>query len=305
MTSKPKHMPKALAALAAGAAILSVAPAAAKAEPSRASAYLFSLATPQESYKEVFVSVLPQNRDEVSRSIGVRYEAGGFVITDSAGVVAAPNPSVSSVGDLCVQINPNEVRCPIDLTDPAILLTDFIVATGDGDDRIDLRRLPDLPGLTPTQSTEGSTDGDARPYFATNDGDDVVLTGAFDSGGGLGDGADRFRGGPGRDGAIYPQATSLGGSPVMGGAGPDRLVGGPGDDWLLGGSGGDFLKGDAGMDILIGGYGNDRIFSRDGEVDRFSCGAGNKRRQPIRRDRFDTSIPSKKASFRGRCRAAN
>jgi Ca2+-binding RTX toxin-like protein len=173
------------------------------------------------------------------------------------------------------------------LGDPAITGTRFDVITFGGDDRIDLRAVPDLPGGSLTQSTETLYRGPARPHFLAGAGDDLVLTGAFDADGDLGNGADRLRGGPGRDGAAYVAEPGGG---ITGGRGNDRLIGGPGDDWLAGDLGDDFLKGDAGKDILVGGLGNDRLHSRDGQVDLVSCGPGKHSRQPIRRDRIDKRL---------------
>jgi Ca2+-binding RTX toxin-like protein len=178
------------------------------------------------------------------------------------------------------------VRCPVDLTNPAIAGTEFEVATFAGDDRIDLRAMPDLPGSELTSSTEALYNGPGRPDFSTGGGDDTVLTGAYDTDGDLGNGDDRLIGGPGADGAAY---FSYGGG-LHGGRGRDRLIGGPGNDWLDGDLGDDFLKGDAGRDILVGSLGNDRLHSRDGEVDLVSCGPGVRSRQPIRQDRIDKHL---------------
>jgi hypothetical protein len=237
--------------------------------------------------KNLMVQVEPSPGDNTSRSISVRYQDGAFVFAGTTGMLPQPGPLDAPDGNTCVQAGPQTVRCPVNLTDPAIVGTEFKVATGGGDDRIDLRVMPDLPGGALTQSTEALYRGPARPDFSAGGGDDVVLTGAYDADGDLGNGADRLVGGPGRDGAAF--FTQPGGG-ISGGRGPDRLIGGPGDDWLNGQLGDDFLKGDAGRDILVGGLGNDSLHSRDGEVDLVSCGLGERSRQPIRQDRIDKRL---------------
>ena len=80
---------------------------------------------------------------------------------------------------------------------------------------------------------------------------------------------------------------------MLGGPGDDQQQGGEGNDVILanigrdvsdGGPGNDRLyalarvdvtgPGDLAGDVLRGGIGNDRIFTRDGELDIVSCGAG-------------------------------
>lgn len=237
--------------------------------------------TPADSsgaQKYVFIEVRPSLGDNTSRALSVRYEEGSFIFTDSGGILPQ--------GTGCVAAGLRAVRCPVDLSDPAIVGMRFDVATGGGDDRIDLRAMPDLPGGSLTGSTETQFNGPARPEFSAGGGNDLVLTGAFDADGDLGNGADRLRGGPGSDGAAF----EVEGGGISGGRGPDRLIGGPGDDWLVGALGDDFLKGDAGRDILVGSLGNDRLHSRDGQVDLVACGPGKRSRQPIRRDRIDKRL---------------
>lgn len=228
--------------------------------------------------KYVYVLARPSLGDTTSRALTVRYEGGSFVFIDSGGIVPR--------GTGCVADGLRAVRCPIDLNDPAIAGMSFDVETGGGDDRIDLRGMPDLPGGELTQSTEVLFDGPARPHFLAGGGDDVVLSGAYGSDGDLGPGADLFRGGSGSDGTAFVGEFGH----LSGGRGSDRLIGGPGNDKLSGDLGNDFLKGDAGHDILVGGLGNDRLHSRDGEVDWVACGPGKRSRQPIRPDRIDKRL---------------
>jgi hypothetical protein len=271
-----------LAAAAAATSVSVFAPAMASAGPSFATVYLIA-AAPGRADKYLMVEIA--HGDNTSRRLSARYEEGAFVFTDTAGML--PGSAIDPGGNNCVAAGPRAVRCPVDLGDPAIVGTSFDVDTAGGDDRIDLRAMPDLPGDALTQSTEALFRGPARPHFSTGGGDDLVLTGAFDADGDLGNGADRLVGGPGRDGAAF---VSEPGGGISGGRGPDGLIGGPGDDWLVGDLGDDFLKGDAGRDILVGGLGNDRLSSRDGEVDLVSCGPGKRSQQPIRRDRIDKRL---------------
>jgi hypothetical protein len=277
--SKTRNFTLGAAAIAMSAALS--LPASAFAGPSDVSAYVVQASS---GGAEKFAIVRVQPLGNAPSQLRVRYEGGSFIFVDTGGI----QPHPGSIGaNTCVAAGPQAVSCPIDLTDPTIVGMDFDVTTGGGDDRIDLRAMPDLPGGALTQSTEALFRGPARPHFSAGGGDDVVLTGAFDADGDLGNGADRLMGGPGRDGS--PFVTQPGGG-ISGGRGPDRLIGGPGDDWLIGALGDDFLKGDAGRDILIGGLGNDRLHSRDGEVDLVTCGPGKRSRQPIRRDRIDKRL---------------
>ncbi|HWH93845.1 MAG TPA: calcium-binding protein [Baekduia sp.] len=109
-----------------------------------------------------------------------------------------------------------------------------------------------------------------------------------------GDSRDRIYGGAGNDTSAGENGDDL----MAGGTGDDTQSGGPGNDRIFanlgvdttdGGDGDDDLwalaRGDVqppaggGVDqtgdTLIGGNGNDRFHTRDGEVDRITCGDGN------------------------------
>jgi predicted metalloprotease len=64
---------------------------------------------------------------------------------------------------------------------------------------------------------------------------------------------------------------------LRGTASADELRGHAGDDVIRGGAEGDLLVGGSGRDVFGGGNGNDRIFARDSEVDRVTCGPGRDR----------------------------
>jgi hypothetical protein len=274
-----------LGAAAVATSMSLIAPASASAGPSFAGVAVVN-AYFNDARRNLMVEVEPSMGDNTSRSISVRYEEGAFVFADTAGMLPQSGLRDVPEGNTCVQAGFHAVRCPVDLTNPAIAGTEFKVTTFGGDDRIDLRAMPDLPGSELTSSTEANYNGPGRPDFSTGGGDDTVLTGAYDTDGDLGNGDDRLIGGPGADGAAY---VSYGGG-LHGGRGRDRLIGGPGNDWLDGDLGDDFLKGDAGRDILVGSLGNDRLHSRDGEIDLVSCGPGRRSRQPIRQDRIDKHL---------------
>jgi Ca2+-binding RTX toxin-like protein len=117
-----------------------------------------------------------------------------------------------------------------------------------------------------------------------------------------GAGNDTLQGGDGRDiisgGAGNDVTNANGGNDVLfGGAGDDTQYGGAGNDRIYANQGADTSYGGEGDDVLFarapvdvhpgpngqtdqvgdaldGGPGNDRFFTRDGEVDRITCGAG-------------------------------
>ncbi|HEV2094694.1 MAG TPA: hypothetical protein VGR18_16170, partial [Rubrobacter sp.] len=68
---------------------------------------------------------------------------------------------------------------------------------------------------------------------------------------------------------------SAGADTLMGFNGGDNLHGGAGDDALHGGAGKDEIYAYPGRDDVLGGAGDDFIETKDGEVDRVSCGLGD------------------------------
>ncbi len=128
----------------------------------------------------------------------------------------------------------------------------------------------DERGLVASTGCDHTTDGDLREMVCSGD-----AGGDFD----LGDGNDRFRGGPAHvvAGAGSDSVTLIGESDVTGGAGNDTLTGGDGDQKLDGGAGNDRLSDRGGFDQLIGGLGDDTFSSRDGSRDDLNCGPGRDR----------------------------
>lgn len=118
---------------------------------------------------------------------------------------------------------------------PVASVHQIIVSTGDGNDRVDLKRI-----ALPTTIEGGA-------------GNDTIY------GGSMSDTID------GEDGVDW----------VYGNNGDDALFGGAGDDRLYGGNGNDSLTGGAGLDLLQGQAGNDWIDAHDGlTTEKISGGAG-------------------------------
>src|SRR6185503_15124158 len=89
-------------------------------------------------------------------------------------------------------------------------------------------------------------------------------------------GRDHMAGGRGDDN----QSGGSGNDRILANAGADTSDGGPGNDSLWALARVDVTPGPNGEvdqtgDTLIGGAGNDRFHTRDGEVDRITCGDGN------------------------------
>ena len=170
-------------------------------------------------------------------------ERNDIAFTRSAGHITVRDTGTPLVvGDGCVRLATDAVRCRAVFRDPAKAEEQrVLVKAGDGDDRISGEGL--VPG------------GNVTVRFEGGDGDDVLSTGDF---------------------ATRPQDP---GNALLGGAGedtltgsarPDGLVGGPGNDILLGRGGDDFLAGDPGDeigdDVIDGGEGSDLADYRDRTV---------------------------------------
>jgi Ca2+-binding RTX toxin-like protein len=105
-------------------------------------------------------------------------------------------------------------------------------------------------------------------WLHTGTGDDIVtfVAGAVFRPGDLlraelGDGHDRFAGGPGVDFVLGGPGDDL----LRGGQGDDTLFGEQGDDLLVGGAGNDHLAGGPDADWLLGGAGRDVLQGGDGD----------------------------------------
>lgn len=263
-----------LATVAAIAGLTTTLAPAAVAAPSTASAWQGSLYGDKRTAYELEVTT--QAGEQAPHGVVLSYEPGAIVVSDSAGIIAVPSTS-SGPADDCLETDATSVRCPVDL--PAKRNTTVIdVELGSGDDLVDFRGLPKLPGHGPLESTEFGP-GPASPQATTGLGDDMLLTGPAGTSSALGHGADILRGGAGSD-------------RVNGGPGGDRLFGGGGRDFLWAGFGNDFLVGGSGRDLMSGDQGNDRLKSRDGRVDLISCGPGTRGKQSAIRDSGDHAFRS-------------
>lgn len=170
-----------------------------------------------------------------------------------------------------------------------------------GDDVLRGDRFPNrLSGLAGRDVVSGAGGADV---LSGGTGDDVLVGGSgadlIDEGAAV-NGADRIRGGPGRDTVSYRRRTrdlrvSVGRGAddgerferdliaasverVLGGRGRDLLVGDRGPNVLVGGDGHDRLRGKGGDDLLIGGPGRDLLDGGPG-FDRCRQGPGKGRKR--------------------------
>ena len=149
-----------------------------------------------------------------------------------------------------------------------------VINGNDGHDRIFARRGTDQLG-----------GGNGRDRLFGGGGDDESAGGP---------GRDRVHGGAGDDtqrgdGGADRMSGGTGNDTQDGGAGPDVIFANRGQDVSTGGDGNDHLWAMARKDVapgpgvdqvgdtLDGGAGNDRFRTRDGEVDRITCGDGRDR----------------------------
>jgi hypothetical protein len=70
---------------------------------------------------------------------------------------------------------------------------------------------------------------------------------------------------------------AAGNDTLRGGDSRDHIFGGTGNDTSFGENGRDIMAGGTGDDVQDGGNGDDTFRTRDGEVDRITCGPGNDR----------------------------
>jgi Ca2+-binding RTX toxin-like protein len=238
----------------------------------------------------------------------------GFLRVEPDVIVVRDAFNDIQVGDGCSayvsSFQPTAAVCPLDG------LTEVAIATGDGNDSVNLNNSPvasrvdggpgdDLLGgsaTLPDELSGGDGDdqltgrdddtlhGDAgndqlfgygqRVTMIGDDGDDrLSVTGSGALSGGSGD--DDLAGGSGDD----TLDGDAGDDNVVGGNGNDTLRGGRGDDDLNGGRGDDVLDGEQGADDLDGERGSDIITSDDGAADHsIACGQSG---DVLHADRFD------------------
>jgi Ca2+-binding RTX toxin-like protein len=128
-----------------------------------------------------------------------------------------------------------------------------------------------------------------------------------------GDSRDRVYGGPGNDTSFGENGNDM----MAGGTGDDTQYGGPGNDRIFANLGQDTTFGEDGNDnlwalargdvqgagdpvgdALDGGPGDDTFHTRDGELDRITCGDGNDR---ALLDQFDVITDATAANPNGSC----
>lgn len=269
-------------------------------------------ATVARNGSELRVVAAAGEQNEIYVEIGDR-----SALSAPSDVLVVRDPFLAvQAGDGCTahvtSFQPVAAACPLDG------LTQVVIETGDGNDRVnplsspipvsadggpgdDLLggspvagdRLAGGPGADQLSGASGDTlVGDDGDDELSGFGDDVTLSG--------GAGDDRLRAANGSGSAL---TGGPGDDDLEGGSGADELSGGPGDDDLLGGNGDDMLQGDAGADDLDGGRGrdavdggageddldgergDDEIVSDDGVADHsIACGQGA---DDLRADRFD------------------
>jgi len=96
---------------------------------------------------------------------------------------------------------------------------------------------------------------------------------------------------------LLPAATAFAAT-IQGGPADERLRGTQAADFIDGGAGNDRLRGLAGDDTQRGGAGDDVLRTRDGEVDRVTCGGGNDR---ALLDRVDVITDATEGDANGSC----
>jgi RTX calcium-binding nonapeptide repeat (4 copies) len=131
------------------------------------------------------------------------------------------------LGAPCIVQSPDIVRCPL------ANLQSVQIQFGPGNDRLDTVRY-----TSPT-------------------------TAGFDIGFRMGEGSDRFAGGPLDEDWFGGPGNDF----AKTGAGADRLIGQAGNDRMFGGAGIDFFKGGRGNDFARGGSGDDEGFGGPGKDD--------------------------------------
>lgn len=204
-------------------------------------------------------SVIDKLEDRTLLAATVQFGLGTLQILSDAGedIAIQEDPTTLPI-DVLVFVDGSLVQNFPGL--PAADVTSIVIATGSGDNVID---LSGVSGTAFTNLTDIAV--------ATGNGDDIV-TGSpdfphFIDGG---DGEDLLIGGNVADSLMGGDGNDT----LQGGDGNDTLEGGDGDDSLQGGLADDSVAGDDGHDTLDGGDGNDVIFGGDGH-DNITGGDGD------------------------------
>jgi Ca2+-binding RTX toxin-like protein len=166
-----------------------------------------------------------------------------------------------------------------------------VLVGGPGDDTV----TGDAAGRGDVTSYDRLFGGPGNDTLRGGDSRDRIIGGAGnDTSDGQG-GRDRMAGGPGDDN----QSGGPGNDVIYANRGTDTSSGGDGDDVLWAMARFDVAgPGDQVGDTLDGGNGNDEFRTRDGEVDRITCGPGNDR---ARLDQFDVITDATAENPNGSC----
>jgi Ca2+-binding RTX toxin-like protein len=144
-----------------------------------------------------------------------------------------------------------------------------VLVGGPGDDTVS----GDAPGRGDRSSYDRLFGGQGNDTLRGGDSRDRIIGGAGNDTSEGNGGRDRMAGGSGDD----AQNGGAGDDVIYANRGQDTSAGGDGDDILWAMARADVTPGpvDQVGDTLDGGNGNDHFRTRDGEVDRITCGAGN------------------------------
>ncbi|MGZ0162813.1 MAG: beta strand repeat-containing protein [Planctomycetales bacterium] len=196
------------------------------------------------------------------------------VLTDAAEDVSVQANATSGNAEVLI----NGVVLAAGSIIPAGSLTGLTIATGSGNNQIDLSGITGgvFSSLTSIDVDSGDGDDviigttDLVSSLAGGDGNDTITGGSGAEVIRGGDGQDEIDGGDGNDDINAGDGEDS----VLGGLGDDTIVGDDGDDTIFGGDGNDSIIANNGADSLFGEAGDDTL-NGDGGFDSIDGGDGN------------------------------
>ena len=196
------------------------------------------------------------------------------VLTDAAENVTVRANATSGNAEVLI----NNTVLASGSTVPAGSLTGLTIATGSGNNQIDLSGITAgvFSSLTSIDVDSGDGDDviigttDLVSSLAGGDGNDTITGGSGAEVIRGGDGQDEIDGGDGNDDIN----AGDGDDSVLAGPGDDTVVGDDGDDTIFGGDGNDSIIANNGADSLFGEAGDDTL-NGDGGFDSIDGGTGN------------------------------